>query len=350
MPIEMSCPECGTAYRIPEAAVGKKVKCRSCGHAIDVPPAESHDPWDDESTIDSEEPETQPPARTRSLPGPKVRGSAERKSRGERHPARASRAESDGPPWWVWLGLGTAALLIVSLGAFLAMRSGGGSDPGTSTAAAGESQEPEAADPFRASGEEAETGDAPYLAASRPFLTAVAARDYDKVFQTLSSHALASAQPHQFFPQPESATPPPPLTNLTVEQFREWMGKMEIALGRPRQISHLYVESHDPEILAGKGDPLEVMLAVGAMPSSIPAEIRKASVRAQILCDLGDGQAAQLAAERGVSEEQARQQFEAENKAAGDEGLYLNVKFVLVEDGGELKVGYFEFMPPSLLD
>ena len=32
------------------------------------------------------------------------------------------------------------------------------------------------------------------------------------------------------------------------------------------------------------------------------------------------------------------------------EGLYFNLKFVLVEDFGQLKVGYFEFMPPSMLD
>jgi hypothetical protein len=34
---------------------------------------------------------------------------------------------------------------------------------------------------------------------------------------------------------------------------------------------------------------------------------------------------------------------------SGD-GPYLNVKFVLVEDEGQLKLGYFEFMPPSMLD
>jgi hypothetical protein len=33
-----------------------------------------------------------------------------------------------------------------------------------------------------------------------------------------------------------------------------------------------------------------------------------------------------------------------------DRGTYLNVKFVLVKEEGQLKVGYFEFMPPSMLD
>jgi glycerol-3-phosphate dehydrogenase len=29
---------------------------------------------------------------------------------------------------------------------------------------------------------------------------------------------------------------------------------------------------------------------------------------------------------------------------------YLNLKVVLVEEGGQLKVGYFEFLPPSIWD
>ena len=33
-----------------------------------------------------------------------------------------------------------------------------------------------------------------------------------------------------------------------------------------------------------------------------------------------------------------------------DSAPYMNVKFVLVDDGGQLKVGYFELMPPSMMD
>jgi hypothetical protein len=29
---------------------------------------------------------------------------------------------------------------------------------------------------------------------------------------------------------------------------------------------------------------------------------------------------------------------------------YFNLKVVLVEEDGELKVGYFEFLPPSMMD
>ena len=29
---------------------------------------------------------------------------------------------------------------------------------------------------------------------------------------------------------------------------------------------------------------------------------------------------------------------------------YFNLKVVLVEEGGQLKVGYFEFLPPSIMD
>jgi hypothetical protein len=29
---------------------------------------------------------------------------------------------------------------------------------------------------------------------------------------------------------------------------------------------------------------------------------------------------------------------------------YFNLKIVLVEEGGQLKIGYFEFLPPSMMD
>ena len=39
-----------------------------------------------------------------------------------------------------------------------------------------------------------------------------------------------------------------------------------------------------------------------------------------------------------------------ELKKSPDFDPYFNLKVVLVEEGGQLKVGYFEFLPPSIMD
>ena len=49
-----------------------------------------------------------------------------------------------------------------------------------------------------------------------------------------------------------------------------------------------------------------------------------------------------MAATEGISVE--------ELKKREDFDPYFNLKVVLVEEGGQLKVGYFEFLPPSMMD
>jgi hypothetical protein len=39
-----------------------------------------------------------------------------------------------------------------------------------------------------------------------------------------------------------------------------------------------------------------------------------------------------------------------ELKKNGGLDPYFNLKVVLVEEGGQLKIGYFEFLPPSIWD
>ncbi len=36
MPISVSCPGCETAYRVPDSAAGKAVKCKKCGKSVPV--------------------------------------------------------------------------------------------------------------------------------------------------------------------------------------------------------------------------------------------------------------------------------------------------------------------------
>ena len=218
--------------------------------------------------------------------------------------------------------------------------------------AAGPSTAP--SDIFAEAAKSANPGEGPYIEAARPFLTAVANRDFEKVYAELSSHARAKIDPDQFVPPVDDKKPADTkaIKNLTSEQCAQWMKKMEARLGVPDAVQHVYVYSIDPAVLAGKGEPIDVMFAIGGMPKEIPSNLRKASVRAQIRCQFPDAEVKKIAKALNISEQQVRTGPWPENEHGydSDERPYLNVKFVLVEEEGKLKVGYFEFMPPSILD
>jgi hypothetical protein len=106
------------------------------------------------------------------------------------------------------------------------------------------------------------------------------------------------------------------------------------------------VHSTDANILNRRGkeqfDALDSMFAIGNMPESVPADIRRASLRGKVLTQLSPAELEKVAKEHGttVADLQKNSDFET----------YFTIKVVLVEEGGELKVGYFEFLPPSMLD
>jgi hypothetical protein len=87
---------------------------------------------------------------------------------------------------------------------------------------------------------------------------------------------------------------------------------------------------------------VDSMFAIGAMPEWIPADIRKASLRGQIHTELSPQELQNVAQREGISVE--------ELKKNGGLDPYFNIKVVLVEEGGQLKIGYFEFLPPSIWD
>ncbi|MGC2626978.1 MAG: hypothetical protein WA269_09090, partial [Candidatus Udaeobacter sp.] len=78
------------------------------------------------------------------------------------------------------------------------------------------------------------------------------------------------------------------------------------------------------------------------MPDWIPANIRRASLRGQIHTELSPQELQNAAQREGISVEDL--------KKSEDFDPYFNLKIVLVDEGGHLKVGYFEFLPPSMLD
>jgi hypothetical protein len=189
-----------------------------------------------------------------------------------------------------------------------------------------------------------------YLLAAKPFFIAVANRKYADAYALLSSHAKARMSFNQFTPADEKsafeANESNPFVNVTAEQFAYLMQYVEAARGAPRAPKMLSVFSTDPDVLNRRSKEqfgaMDSMFAIGAMPDWIPANIRRASLRGQIHTELSPQELEKVASARGISVE--------ELKKDEDFDPYFNLKVVLVEEGGQLKVGYFEFLPPSMMD
>jgi hypothetical protein len=189
-----------------------------------------------------------------------------------------------------------------------------------------------------------------YLLAAKPFFIAIANRKYADAYALLSSHARARMSFNQFTPADDDATyqqyESNAYMNVTANQFAYLMQYVEAARGAPRAPKMLSVFSIDPDVLNRRSKEqfgaMDSMFAIGAMPDWIPANIRRASLRGQIHTELSPDELAKVAQQEGISVEQL--------KTDEDFDAYLNLKVVLVDEGGQLKVGYFEFLPPSILD
>jgi hypothetical protein len=189
-----------------------------------------------------------------------------------------------------------------------------------------------------------------YLLAAKPFFVAIANQNYAEAYALLSSHAKARMSLNQFMPAEQRAdfegNESNPLTNVTAEQFADLMKMVEAALGTPRAPKMLHVFSTDVDVLNRRSKEqfgaVDSMFAIGAMPDSIPSHIRRASLRGQIHTELSPEEIEKVAKAQGISVEELK----------NDENFdpYFNLKLVLVEEDGQLKVGYFEFLPPSMMD
>lgn len=189
-----------------------------------------------------------------------------------------------------------------------------------------------------------------YLLAAKPFFVAVANRKYADAYALLSRYAKARMSFNQFTPAEDDATyqqyEQSPYDNVTAEQFAYLMQYVEAARGAPRAPKMLHVYSTDPDVLNRRSKEefgaVDSMFAVGAIPDWIPADIRKASLRGQIHTELSPQELQIVAQREGMSVEDL--------KKSEDFDPYFNVKLILVEEGGQLSVGYFEFLPPSIWD
>jgi hypothetical protein len=199
-------------------------------------------------------------------------------------------------------------------------------------------------------GESISAAERPYFDAAKPFAEAIAARDYRKAYEYLSSHARARVSPSQFVAPEDDAkgkrNEAAAVQNLTAEKFAQMLGPTEKEYGTPTKLLDLDVFSTDPTVLGGNAksveDKLDAMFAIGMMPATVPADIRKASVRSKLMVQLSPEQLAAAAKAYQVTPEKL--------KADPDFKPYLNLKIVLVQEAGALKVGYFEFLPPGILD
>ena len=189
-----------------------------------------------------------------------------------------------------------------------------------------------------------------YLQAAKPFFVAVANRKYADAYALLSSHSRARMSLDQFKPAQQDSDVQQnqsyAFDNVTAEQFAYLMQYVEAAHGAPRAPKMLHVFSTDADVLNRRSNEqfgaMDSMFAIGAMPDWIPADIRRASLRGQIHTELSPQELEKVAATEGISVEDL--------KKSDDFDPYFNLKIVLVEEGGQLKIGYFEFLPPSMLD
>ena len=189
-----------------------------------------------------------------------------------------------------------------------------------------------------------------YLLAAKPFFVAVASRRYADAYALLSRYAIARMSLDQFTPAQQDSDSQQnqsfAFDNVTAEQFAYLMQYVEAAHGAPRAPKMLHVFSTDSDVLNRRSKEqlgaMDSMFAIGAMPEWIPADIRRASLRGQIHTELSPQEIEKVAATEGITVD--------ELKKSEDFDPYFNLKVVLVEEGGQLKIGYFEFLPPSMLD
>src|SRR5260370_5658622 len=184
----------------------------------------------------------------------------------------------------------------------------------------------------------------------KPFFIAVANRKYLDAYALLSSHARARMSLDQFKPAQQDddvqQNQSYAFDNVTAEQFAYLMQYVEAAQGAPRAPKMLHVFSTDPDVLNRRSKEqfgaMDSVFAIGAMPDWIPADIRRASLRGQIHTELSQQELQNVAQREGISVEDL--------KKSEDFVPYFKRKIVLVEEGGQLRVAYFAFLPPSMLD
>ena len=234
--------------------------------------------------------------------------------------------------------LRTVVRLLVAATLALLFASCGGSKNEDSTAATA---------PVKPAQQQMTPEDLRVVQAAEPFVHAIASQKYEEAYGLLSGHAKARMTLNQFVAPPDALTlqrnEQSPFINVTPADFAGLMKKVEELYGLPQSVESLTVFSADRDVLNRRSPEesgvIESASAIGAMPDSIPAGIRRASVHGQIATQLTPDQLRQAALEMDMKPEDLQQDPDFKPS--------FNVKVVLVDEDGQLKVGYFEFLPQS---
>ena len=184
----------------------------------------------------------------------------------------------------------------------------------------------------------------------RPVMLALAARNYEEFHGQLSSHAKAQMSLNQFAPEEDDAkfesNEKQPRRNVALPEFLQLMAAAEKFHGSPQKPLDLHVHTSDPAVLAGTAtggfEAIDVMFAIGNMPKLAPPAIRKASLRGSLRVELSPEKLAGIAKRYEMTTEELLKSEDFEP--------YMTVKLVIVEEGDSLRVGYFELLPPSMMD
>lgn len=235
------------------------------------------------------------------------------------------------------IGVSLAYVLVVATSGML-LSCGGGSKSGGSSIA--EKDE-----------EEVSAEERPFYDAGKPFFEAFARRDYAAAYAMLSSHARTKFSKNQVtLPDDEAAVKrnDAAAVPITADDLAQKMAQIEKEYGKPAALQSYYVYTIEKAVLTKtkkeEMGELDSAFALGTMPDSTPMDIRRASLKGQIRVELTEERLAQIAKEEGIKIEDLKENMSVEG------GPYFNLKAVLVEENGELKVGYFEIRPPSMLD
>src|SRR5271166_1477564 len=114
MPIPVSCPNCGTTLKAPEAAAGRLVRCPKCSTAFDVPSTAAAEVADVAEVVEDigTRPPAPPPLPARR-PAP-VRAYADDEEYDDDLPPLRRRRQPDieGPGTGLQMGLGIASLSV----------------------------------------------------------------------------------------------------------------------------------------------------------------------------------------------------------------------------------------------
>ena len=180
------------------------------------------------------------------------------------------------------------------------------------------------------------------LLCGQPFHEAVASRNYKAAFRLLSDYAkqdVSRRQVSQNLSQAEKTqlAKEHRITELTLAMFEEWMMPFEKIHGAPVHINEMAVDEMDPEILAGRGNALDTMFSIGVISDVVPSNIRRSAIRSYITGRHTEKNTQYLMEREGLSEAEVHEYFEPQ----------FEMKTVMVEIDGKLKVGYFEFLKSS---